>query len=173
MSKLQNGSNEELETIRLHGIAHFSPMMLQEALVRLCQACGAESLDRFQKAMIGRIERSSADSADFDDMKEFAIEELYACVREVKAHPDMVHPLEDMQSRRTDGRSEEAETLEDQLQEGLEDSFPASDPPAVVSTAIPGGTKKLVGTDEVLREQRQQEEAASCLDAYLRAPVSR
>src|SRR5690606_36998281 len=121
-----------------HAIAHFSPMMLQEALVRLCQACGAESLDRFQKAMIGRIERTSADSADFDDMKEFAIEELYACVREVKAHPDMVNPLEDMQSRRTDGRSEEAETLEYQHQEALDDSCPASDPPAVVSTAIPG-----------------------------------
>lgn len=154
MSKLQNGSREELESIRLHAITHFSPMMLQEALVRLCKACGAESLDRFQKTMIERIEQSSADTPDFDDMKEFATEHLYACVREVKASPDMTHPLEDVQKRRTHGRSEETETLEDQLQTGLEDSFPASDPPAVVSTAISGGAKKLIGTDEVLRQRK-------------------
>lgn len=156
MSKLQQGSQEELESIRLKAIGHFGPMMLQDALLRLCRACGAEGLDRFEKAMIDRIEQSSADDADFDDMKEFATEQLYACIREVKASPDMTHPLEDIHTRRTDGRSEETETLEDQLQKGLEDSFPASDPPAVVSTAISGGTKKLRGTDEVLKRQRER-----------------
>jgi hypothetical protein len=40
--------------------------------------------------------------------------------------------------RRTAGRAEDKETLEEQLQEGLEDSFPASDPVSVTSTAIPG-----------------------------------
>lgn len=157
MSKLQSGSRDELESIRLQAIAHFGPTMLQEALLRLCRECGGESLDRFQKTMIERIERSSANSSDFDDMKEFAIELLYACVREVKASPDMTHPLENIQKRRTDGRSEESGTLEDQLQAGLEDSFPASDPPAVISTAISGGAKKLVGTDEVLRKKRNQQ----------------
>jgi hypothetical protein len=156
MSKLQHGSSEELESIRHQAIAHFGPIMLHEALLRLCRACGADSLDRFEKAMIEKIERSFSDLADFDDMKEFATEQLYSCVREVKASPDMTHPLEDIQTRRTDGRSEKSETLEDQLQEGLEDSFPASDPPAVISTAISGGTKKLVGTDEVLRAKRNQ-----------------
>ena len=40
--------------------------------------------------------------------------------------------------RRTSGRSEDPVVLEEQLQEGLEDSFPASDPVAVTSTLISG-----------------------------------
>ncbi|KQZ95869.1 hypothetical protein ASD64_18340 [Mesorhizobium sp. Root157] len=153
MSKLQHGSNDELEIIRLKAISYFAPLMLHEALIRVCKVCGGESLDRFEKAMIEKIERSSLDDVDSEDMKEFATEQLYACVRELKSSPDMTQPIEDVQSRRTHGRSEKSETLEGQLQQGLEDSFPASDPPAVVSTAIPGGTKKLVGTDEVLRQR--------------------
>ena len=58
--------------------------------------------------------------------------------------------------RRTEGRAEDCSTLEEQLQEGLEDTFPASDPVSVVSTTIAGRTKKLVGTDEVLRRQAQE-----------------
>ena len=61
---------------------------------------------------------------------------------------------EDMSARRTQGRSELPETLEEQLQEGLEDSFPASDPPSVLSTTVAGGTK-LTGTDEVLAQRRR------------------
>jgi hypothetical protein len=63
-------------------------------------------------------------------------------------------PTEDIMTRRTPGRSEEPETLEQQLEEGLEDSFPASDPPAVVSTTIAGRCKPVKGTDEVLRERK-------------------
>jgi hypothetical protein len=55
--------------------------------------------------------------------------------------------------RRTPGRAEDRETLEEQLAEGLEDSFPASDPVSVVSTLIAGRGKKLVGTDPVLQRQ--------------------
>jgi hypothetical protein len=157
MSKLQQGSSNELEGIRQKAAAHFAPSMLYEALLRLSRACGAEGLDRFEKAMVQMIDRSSADDSDFEDMKEFATEQLYACVRAVKSSPDMTQPLEDVQSRRTQGRSEKAETLEGQLQQGLEDTFPASDPPAVVSTAIAGRTKPLVGTDEVLRKRKRDE----------------
>lgn len=67
----------------------------------------------------------------------------------------MKQELENVESRRTAGRSEEPQTLEDQLQAGLEDSFPASDPPAVVATTIPGGAKRLVGTDDALKKQRE------------------
>ncbi|MDQ2634493.1 MAG: hypothetical protein M3Y43_07890 [Pseudomonadota bacterium] len=56
--------------------------------------------------------------------------------------------------RRTPGRAEDRETLEEQLHEGLEDSFPGSDPVSVVSTLIVGGAKKFVGTDEVIRAMR-------------------
>jgi hypothetical protein len=125
MSKLQSATPEHVEQLRLEAAAHFAPLALHEALLRLSHACGNESLNRFEKAMVQQTKQ----------------------------------PLEKIDGRRTSGRSEEARTLEDQLQAGLEDSFPASDPPAVVSTAIPGGAKKLVGTDEVLRQQR--EEAAS------------
>lgn len=55
--------------------------------------------------------------------------------------------------RRTPGRAEDRDTLEEQLLEGLEDSFPASDPVSVTSTLIAGGAKKLVGTDEILRRK--------------------
>lgn len=54
-------------------------------------------------------------------------------------------------TRRTAGRAEDRETLEEQLVEGLLDTFPGSDPVSVVSTAIAGGSRKLVGTDEHLR----------------------
>lgn len=57
--------------------------------------------------------------------------------------------------RRTPGRAEDRETLEEQLSEGLEDSFPASDPVSVVSTLIAGRGKALVGTDEVIRQMRE------------------
>jgi hypothetical protein len=59
--------------------------------------------------------------------------------------------------RRTPGRAEDRATLEEQLREGLEDSFPASDPVSVVSTLIAGRGKKLVGTDEVIRAMRAAE----------------
>ncbi len=55
-------------------------------------------------------------------------------------------------TRRTPGRAEDRETLDEQLFEGLLDSFPASDPVSVISTVIAGGGRKLIGTDEHLRQ---------------------
>jgi hypothetical protein len=43
--------------------------------------------------------------------------------------------------RRTEGRAEDPDILEEQLQEGLEDTFPGSDPVSVISTGIPGRPK--------------------------------
>ncbi|RVB80358.1 MULTISPECIES: hypothetical protein [unclassified Mesorhizobium] len=157
MSKLQAATPEDLQRLKLEASAYFGPKMLKESLLRLCQVCGSDSLERFEKNMVDQIEAMQDDDrANFETLKEFAIEQLYACVREVKSSPDMKQPLEEAETRRTSGRSQKPETLEDQLQAGLEDSFPASDPPAVVSTAIPGGSKKLVGTDEVLKKQREE-----------------
>jgi hypothetical protein len=56
--------------------------------------------------------------------------------------------------RRTPGRAEDRETLEEQLCEGLEDTFPASDPVSVVSTLISGRCKNLAGTEEHIRQAR-------------------
>jgi len=39
-------------------------------------------------------------------------------------------------------QDKQADTLEQELEEGLEDSFPASDPVSVTSSSIPGGPKK-------------------------------
>ena len=67
--------------------------------------------------------------------------------------------------RRTEGRAEDRATLEEQLKEGLKDTFPASDPVSVVSTTIASKArkvvgadkaKKIVGTDEVLRRQAEE-----------------
>jgi len=153
MSKLQQGSHDELEAIRLKATSHFAPIFLRSAMVWVGRACGGDSLDRFEKTMIDAMERSSSDDPDFEDMKELATEFLRTCIRDVRSASDMAAVHEDVTARRTPGRSERRETLEDQLQEGLEDSFPASDPPAVVSTTISGRAKKLTGTDEVLAQQ--------------------
>ena len=64
--------------------------------------------------------------------------------------------------RRTPGRAEDHETLEEQLREGLEETFPASDPVSVVSTLIAGRAKKLVGTDEVIRAMRDAQKPRRC-----------
>jgi len=48
----------------------------------------------------------------------------------------------DARKRRTEGRAEDHATLEEQLQEGLEDTFPGSDPVSVTDTVIPGRPKK-------------------------------
>lgn len=154
MSKLLHGSQQELETIRNKATAHFGPLLLQGALIRLRRACGQKSLDQFEKTMLDLIEKFPSDDPDIGDMKEFATEHLLGCMREVRSCADIAFSDEDVQSRRALGRSENSKTLEDQLQEGLEDSFPASDPPSVISTAIPGSTKKIKGTDEILAEQR-------------------
>jgi hypothetical protein len=42
----------------------------------------------------------------------------------------------------TDDRAAEKELQEEELEEGLEDSFPASDPPSITSPTIPGGPKR-------------------------------
>lgn len=146
---------QKLEQVRLASSAFFGPVFLREALCRLCHIQGLEAIDRFEKAMVDLIERMDDDRAEFDAMKEFGIEQLFSILKEIRSSPDSKQPCEDIKSRRTQGRSEEARTLEEQLQSGLEDSFPASDPPAVVSTSIPGGGKHLVGTDEVLRQKRE------------------
>ncbi|WP_192385800.1 hypothetical protein [Mesorhizobium silamurunense] len=111
------------------------------------------------------IEETVVAAPDGEAMKEFAIELVVSTLRNVREHPDAKYDLEEIDERRTAGRSENPETLEEQLQSGLVDSFPASDPPAVVSTAISGGAKDIVGTDEALRRKkearRKQSEAAS------------
>jgi hypothetical protein len=43
--------------------------------------------------------------------------------------------------RRTAGRAEDPRTLEEQLQEGLEDTFPGSDPVSVTTSLISGCPK--------------------------------
>ena len=63
---------------------------------------------------------------------------------------------EDDKPRRTEGRAEDRATLEEQLKEGLEDTFPASDPVSVTSTTIANKTKKIVGADEALRQQAEE-----------------
>lgn len=67
----------------------------------------------------------------------------------------------DNHKRRTEGRTEDPNQLEEQLREGLEETFPASDPVSVTSTTIAGRSKELVGTDEVLRRKREQREKAA------------
>jgi hypothetical protein len=157
MSKLSNASPEQIERMRANAIAQFGPIMMREALKRLCKTRGSECLDEFEKAMADYVEQAEGDAPNLAELKELAIEELFSVVKEVRANPHNKQKLESAATRRTAGRSVDETTLEEQLQSGLEDTFPASDPPAVISTAIPGGAKKkpLTGVEEHLRRQRE------------------
>jgi len=53
------------------------------------------------------------------------------------------HHHSDTAERRTAGRAEDPETLDEQLDEGLEQSFPGSDPVSVTSSGNPGSAKNL------------------------------
>ena len=154
MSDLGKMQPEKLERLKLDACSTFGPLIVREALHRLAQTYGAECLDKFEKAMIDRIEAHQADIPNLDDVKEFAVEQLYAAIKDVREFPDNKQPLEQVSTRRTQGRSEQSETLEEQLQTGLEDTFPASDPPSVVSTTIFRGTPKPANENEHLRRKR-------------------
>ncbi|WP_342587305.1 hypothetical protein [Pseudaminobacter soli (ex Li et al. 2025)] len=47
-----------------------------------------------------------------------------------------------MRSLEREQRLRAKKSKEEQLQEGLEDTFPASDPISIISSSIPGGPKK-------------------------------
>lgn len=153
--KLNTASPEQLDQLRAQAAAAYAPVMLREALRRLCRTKGAECLEEFEASTAEQIELAGGDSGRLDDLKELAIEQLHAAVTEVRASPHNKQMLQEPAARRTRGRSEDASTLEEQLQSGLEDSFPASDPPAVVSTTISGRAKEPVGVEEVLRRKRE------------------
>jgi hypothetical protein len=148
MLRLDSATPEQLQPIRLEAAAYFGPMLLGEALQRLAGACGSASIDLFEKSMMERIDSMEDDRANFEIMKELAIEQLYKVLRDLR-NPSEVQapPSESTKKRRCLGRPDDPRELEDQLQAGLEDTFPASDPPAVVSTTIPGRTKKPAEVD--------------------------
>lgn len=141
MRSLAAKTPEQIEHLQTLAATRFAPEFLRAALQRLSKIGGEKDLDTFESEMVELVEHTSEDQADFALMKEFAIEQLYDVVRRAKQSPNAKQPLEDIPKRRTSGRSENSETLEEQLQSGLEDSFPASDPPAVVSSTI-SGTKE-------------------------------
>lgn len=51
---------------------------------------------------------------------------------------DMAKQPHDRKGRPAEDRPSDARELDEELEEGLEDTFPASDPVSVTSTAIPG-----------------------------------
>lgn len=155
---------ERVDEARMHAYSTFGPLLINALAQRLARCQGMKELDRLEQSLVRLVEETDVGASHSEAMKEFAIELVVSTMRNVREHPDTKNDLEEIEGRRTEGRSENPDTLEEQLQSGLEDSFPASDPPAVVSTAITGGSKDIVGTDEVLRrrkEARGNTEAAS------------
>ncbi|MDX8492229.1 hypothetical protein RFN29_11615 [Mesorhizobium sp. VK22B] len=144
---------ERVDEARMHAYSIFAPL-IHSLIQRLAGCQGMRELDKLETSLVRLVEETVIAAPDGEAMKEFAVELIVSTLRNVREHPDAKHDLEEIDDRRTAGRSEIPETLEEQLQSGLEDSFPASDPPAVVSTAITGGSKNIVGTDEVLRRKK-------------------
>ncbi|WFP74803.1 hypothetical protein [Mesorhizobium sp. WSM4906] len=145
---------ERVDETRMHAYSIFAPLLINALAQTLERRQGMKELDKLEASLLRLIEETVVAAPDGDALKEFAVELVTSTLRNVREHPDAKHDLEEIDNRRTQGRSEIPATLEEQLQSGLEDSFPASDPPAVVSTAITGGSKTIVGTDEVLRRKK-------------------
>ena len=133
----------EVEQVKLTAVSRFLPLVLKEALRRMCGLKSSDCLKEFEQSMVDLIDRLHDDQQpNFEAMKEFAIAELHLLIKDVRDNPQTKKPVENISDRRALGRSEVPETLEEQLQHALEDSFPASDPPAVTTTAIPGKAKE-------------------------------
>ncbi|RAZ90374.1 hypothetical protein DPM33_12645 [Mesorhizobium hawassense] len=145
---------ERVDETRMQAYSTFGPLLIQSLAQKLAGQ-GMRELDKIEQSLVRLIEETNVAAPNAEAMKEFAVELIVSTLRNVREHPDAKQDLEQIEERRTEGRSENPGTLEEQLQSGLEDSFPASDPPAVVSTAISGGAKDIVGTDEVLRRKKE------------------
>ncbi|OHV89555.1 hypothetical protein ORS3428_15065 [Mesorhizobium sp. ORS 3428] len=146
---------EHIDEARMHAYSTFAPLLIHSLAQRLARQQGMRELDKLEASLLRLIEETDVAAPHGEAMKEFAVELVVSTLRNVRELPDAKHDVEEIDDRRAQGRSEIAETLEEQLQSGLEDTFPASDPPAVVSTAITGGSKEIVGTDEVLRRKKE------------------
>jgi len=145
---------DRIEETRQQAYSEFMPPILDWLVQRLTRGRPA-NLREIERSLIRLIEQTDLPGGDLEAKKEFAIELVLASLTRTRKQSDLADDPEDMRERRTHGRSEKKETLEEQLQSGLEASFPASDPPAVVSTAISGRAKEIVGTDEVLRQKKE------------------
>ncbi|WP_217577551.1 hypothetical protein [Mesorhizobium sp. GbtcB19] len=145
---------ERVDETRIQAYSTFGPLLIHALAEKLARREGMRALDKLEQSLVRLVDEAEIAAPDAEAMKEFAVELVVSTLRNVREHPDAKHDLEEIDGRRTEGRSENPDTLEEQLQSGLEDSFPASDPPAVVSTAITGGAKDIVGTDEVLRRKK-------------------
>lgn len=152
---LQTLHPERLYETRMHAYSMFAPALINALSCRLARCRGEKELAEAESSLIRLIEDSDVTEPHADAMREFAIELVVSTMKSVRDHPDMKSDLEQIDERRAADRSENPRTLEEQLVAGLEDSFPASDPPAVISTAISGGSKDIVGTDEVLRRKHE------------------
>ncbi|CDX20293.1 hypothetical protein LCM4577_21820 [Mesorhizobium sp. LCM 4577] len=146
---------ERVDETRLQAYSAFAPILINSLAQKLARQQGMKELDKLEASLVRLVEETDIAAPDSEAMKEFAVELVVSTLRNVREHPDAKKDLEEIDERRAEGRSEDPDTLEEQLQSGLEDSFPASDPPAVVSTAITGGAKDIVGTDEVLRRKKE------------------
>lgn len=140
LSKL---SPDEAERLQGAAVARFGPLFLREALVRLCRASGPESLEAFEQGLIEEIEFSDGAGPEAEAEREFAIEHLYFSIAEARRAFEENAPVPDRSTRvRPVAPEGSAADLEEQLQEGLEDSFPASDPLSVTSKMVSVGSDK-------------------------------
>ncbi|MBZ9841212.1 hypothetical protein [Mesorhizobium sp. CA5] len=152
---LQTLHPEQVDETRMQAYSTFGPLLIQALAQKLGHCQGMRELDKLEQSLVRLVEETDVAAPHGEEMKEFAVELVVSTLRNVREHPDAKQDLEEIDGRRAEGRSEDPDTLEEQLQSGLEDSFPASDPPAVISTAITGGSKDIVGTDEVLRRKKE------------------
>jgi hypothetical protein len=68
-----------------------------------------------------------------------AIDRAKAVMGELASFDETVAPAETGQAQPSARMSGDEATMEEQLDQGLEDSFPASDPVSITSSAIPTG----------------------------------
>lgn len=131
---MSNLTNTEIEG-RLNALREVVLQLLREApgetVFSMCRALDQMlSVDNHQEDP--GTQPSAAFAVESARLGEISI--IRACLAELPAGAA---------ERHTPGRARDHETLEEQLDEGLEDSFPASDPVSVTSTSISGGAKPM------------------------------
>lgn len=114
---------------------------LRDIVVTMLVETPGPAAENLRAALDGMatIENHQEDPGGTLPARAFAAES--ARLREVEAVREAFSARAGWQATPTADRDLDAETLEEQLDEGLLDSFPASDPVSITTTVISGGTE--------------------------------
>src|SRR4051812_20942433 len=95
---------ERVDETRLHAYSTFAPLLMNALAEKLARCQGIKELDKLERPLIDLVEQTDVAAPHAEAMKEFAIELVVSTLRNVRAHPDAKHDLEEIEGRRAEGR---------------------------------------------------------------------